>query len=129
MKVSTAADLVQIESILERLVKIEQQSQAWMKLGIDPEDGLVLESLSFQLEQAGEQLSSEKLTPEIKTKFPDVHWQLMEPFKGWNPCLLFRKNSVVLVKAVQKALPTYIEQLYVVRAYLIEELCCKEDGE
>lgn len=121
------SDLFHIEIMIDRFSRIEEYSRRFTKLGIDIRDEMALDSLSFQLDQAGEQLSNGKLSSELKKEFSDVDWREMKSVRNFIAHSYVRKNNAVLMKIIKKDVPKYIDQLYSVRQQLLKQIRNEEN--
>ena len=113
--------------MIDRFSRIEEYSRRFTKLGIDIRDEMALDSLSFQLDQAGEQLSNGKLSSELKKEFSDVDWREMKSVRNFIAHSYVRKNNAVLMKIIKKDVPKYIDQLYSVRQQLLKQIRNEEN--
>lgn len=113
--------------MIDRFSRIEEYSRRFTKLGIDIRDEMALDSLSFQLDQAGEQLSYGKLSSELKKEFSDVDWREMKSVRSFIAHSYVRKNNAVLMKIIKKDVPKYIDQLYSVRQQLLKQIRNEEN--
>ncbi|MGL9972012.1 HepT-like ribonuclease domain-containing protein [Enterococcus sp. DIV1420a] len=122
MREQVQSDLFYIEIMIDRFSKIEEYTERFKKLGLNLQDEMVIDNLSFQLEQAGEQLSQNRISEQTRTQFSHINWKDMKRFRNFISHSYVRKNNAVLMKIFQKDVPIYIEQLYQVRNYLLREL-------
>lgn len=122
MRDRVQSDLFYIEVMIDRFSRIDEYSKRYVNLGLDLQDEMVIDNLSFQLEQAGEQLSQNRISEETKEQFSDINWREMKRFRNFISHSYVRKNNKILLNIFQKDVPIYIAQLYEVRRYLLSEL-------
>lgn len=127
MRERIESDLFHIEIMIDRLSRIEEYTNRYAAAGFDLLDEMVLDSLSFQLDQAGEQLSQGKLSDETKERFSDINWRELKGYRNFIAHSYVRKNNAVLVRIFQTTVPKVIDQLYSVRMYLLNEMRQKEE--
>ncbi|WP_172356652.1 HepT-like ribonuclease domain-containing protein [Lactococcus insecticola] len=60
--------------MMYNIERIRENMTRFSKLGIDLSDEMVVENISFNLSQMGEQASLAKLSEETKEKYPEVDW-------------------------------------------------------
>lgn len=115
-------DLDYIEIILDRLMRVGEYLNRSIEDGYSINDEYVLDNLSFQVGQAGEQLAQGKLSKDIMAKYPDIKWDDLRDYRNFiTHSYNARKNSR-LVSIFTKDVPVYVEQLNEVRIYLLARL-------
>jgi uncharacterized protein with HEPN domain len=120
-------DLFHIEIMIERFSRIDEYSKRYASLGIDLKDEMVLDSLSFQFDQAGDQLALGKLSKELQEEFSNVNWKRIRDGRNFISHSYVRKNNAILMKIFYKDVPIYIDQLYNIRHHLLKQIQHNED--
>jgi len=119
------SDLFFIEVMLDRFLRIDEYLQKLTSVGFHLNDEMVLDSLAFQLAQAGEQLASGKLSTELRERFQDVQWVKIRRLRNFISHSYVSKQNYKLIEIIREEVPEHIEQLQRVRSYLVGVL---EDG-
>ena len=125
MRQRNESDLFFIEVMLDRFLRIDEYLQKLTSVGFHLNDEMVLDSLAFQLAQAGEQLASGKLSTELRERFQDVQWVKIRRLRNFISHSYVSKQNYKLIEIIREEVPEHIEQLQRVRSYLVGVL---EDG-
>lgn len=85
-------------------------------------DEMVIDSLAMNVGQIGEQLDSEKLSMEVRDKYPDVPWKMIKGFRNLAYHSYGSVDAKMLLGIVTKDLAELREQLEVIIKDLKREI-------
>ena len=124
-------DLDYIEIMIDRLMRVGEYLERATRDGYSINDEYVLDNLSFQVGQAGEQLAQGKLSKDVIAKFPNIKWNELRDYRNFIAHSYNARKNSRLVIVFTKDVPEYIKQLSEVRSHLLAELeneCAKTEN-
>ena len=124
MKPSPDNDRIRLYHALEAAQKVQRFARGHSRASLSHDEGLQL-ILARLLEILGEATGS--VSPECRSKYPDLPWSSMKAMRNWLAHAYFDINLDILWNVVQEQLGPLIAQLKAIIA--AEYGDCAESGE